>query len=438
MIVLFSDLDLKGSGYMNITIALANQLATRFERKVLILGMGYSGTAHDWPFQIIPVRPGQAFQHASAMLQNLVTLANGGLNDAVEAFVVLLDVPHQEMCFSWPIIGNRHVPYIGVLPIESGPLCDTWANSLGRLDSRLIISQYGTDQCEKAGLQATHIPIGLDTEAWRMPLEGEVESLRETMGIEPDEFVVLTVADNQERKNLSATARTIAILKHKHNVNVKWILVTRVGSKVGWKLADLAIEHDIVDQLVTFERGIEHSRLWILNTLADAFLLTSKAEGLCMPIIEAMASGTPVVATNATALKEHLQAPDGTWRGFPVKAEYVYQDPWGNSYRHFVDPEDAAKQLKKVHQLVQKGKIQPYIDRGRAYAEGRDWDAAGDVLNDAIEEVIALHAQRQASLDGQAVATGPMLVEPSEDEDKPLIPPTVPQAVPPQIGADNE
>jgi len=437
MIVIFSDLDLRGSGYMNITIALANQLATRFDREVIILGMGYSGAAHDWPFKIIPVKPGQAFQHASAMLQNLITLGTGGLNDPVEAFVCALDVPHQEMCFTWPVLGNRSVPFIGVLPIESGPLCDTWANSLGRLDARLIISQYGTDQCEKAGLPATHIPIGLDTEAWRMPLDGEVKQLRETMGIEPDEFAVLTVADNQERKNLSSTARSIAILKHKHKVNVKWILVTRVGSKVGWKLADLAIEHDIVDQLVTFERGIEHSRLWILNALADAFLLTSKAEGLCMPIIEAMACGTPVVATYATALMEHLQAPDGTWRGFPVKAEYVYQDPWGNSYRHFADPEDAAKQLKKVHQLIQRGKIQPYIDRGRAYAESRDWNLAGDVLNAAVEEVMALHASRQAALQPDQ-QMGQTLVGPGEEEDKPLIPPTVPQAVPSQIGEVNE
>jgi len=436
MIVLFSDLDLRGSGYMNITIAMANQLATRFDRNVVVLGMGYSGAAHDWPFKIIPVKHGQAFQHASAMLQNLITLGREEMSDPVEAFICALDVPHQETCFSWPVIGNRVVPYVGVLPVESGPLCNTWANSLGRLDARLIISQYGTDQCKKAGLPATHIPIGMDTEAWRMPVDGEVEILRETMGIEPHEFVVLTVADNQERKNLSATARAISILKHKHKVNVKWILVTRVGSKVGWKLADLAIEHDIVEELVTFERGIEHSRLWVLNALADVFLLTSKAEGLCMPIIEAMACGTPVVATHATALMEHLQAPDGTWRGFPIKAEYVYQDPWGNSYRHFADPEDAAKQLKKVHQLIGKGKIQPYIDRGRAYAESRNWDAAGDVLDAAIDEVIALHTSRQAASEQQDA--GPILIDPGEPDGKPLIPPTVPQSVPLQIGDKNE
>jgi glycosyltransferase involved in cell wall biosynthesis len=431
MIVLYSDLDLRGSGYMNITIALADQLASRFNRKVTVLGMGYSGAAHDWPFQIIPVKPAQAFQHASAMLQNLVSLGQAGMNEPVDAFVCLLDIPHQEAVFSWPVIGNRVVPFVGVFPIESGPLCNTWANILSRLDARLVISQYGTDQCSDAGLPATHIPIGLDPDAWRMPVEGEVETLRETMGMEKDDFVVLTVADNQERKNLSCAFRAISILKNKHGIKVKWVLVTRVGSKVGWKLADLANEHDIADVLTTFERGIDHSRLWILNAMADVFLLTSKAEGLCMPVIEAMACGTPVVATNATALMEHLKDTDGKDRGFPVVAKYVYQDPWGNSYRHFADPDSAAKQLKKVFTLQKKGKLGDIISRGRKYAESRSWDIAGDVLESAIQDVTKLHHERALAHE-EAAKTKEMFAggQANIDDDKPLIPPTVPQAVP--------
>ena len=416
---------------MNITIALANQLASRFDRKVTILGMGYSGAAHDWPFQIIPVKPARAFQHAAAMLQNLVALGQAGKNDPVDAFVCLLDIPLQEMVFTWPVIGNRIVPFVGVFPIESGPLCQTWANALSRLDARLVISQYGTDRCNEIGLPATHIPIGLDAEAWRMPIEGEVEKLRESMGMEPDDFVVLTVADNQERKNLSAAFRTISLLKNKYKLPVKWVIVTRVGSKVGWKFADLANEHKITDIITTFERGIDHSRLWVLNAIADAFLLTSKAEGLCMPVIEAMACGTPVVVTNATALIEHLTDADGKPRGFPINSEYVYQDPWGNSYRYFADPSHAAKQLKKVHLLKKRGKLGDIIARGRKYAESRNWDIAGDVLEAAIGNVITIHKNRADALQASEQSSAMLTQQASEEDAKPLIPLTVPQAVPP-------
>ena len=433
MIVMYSDLDLRGSGYMNITIALANQLASRYERKVTVLGMGYSGAAHDWPFSIIPVKPAQAFQHANAMLQNLIALGQAGQNEPVDAFVCLLDIPHQEAVFNWQAIGNRIVPFVGVFPIESGPLCNTWANVLSRLDARLVISQYGTDQCNDVGLPATHIPIGLDAEAWRMPVEGEVERLREAMGMEPEDFVVLTVADNQERKNLSCAFRAISKVKNQYGIQVKWIVVTRVGSKVGWKFPDLANEHNIADILTTFERGIEHSRLWVLNAMADAFLLTSKAEGLCMPVIEAMACGTPVAVTNATALMEHLKDSDGKARGFPIEAKYVYQDSWGNSYRYFADPDSAAKQLKKIHTLQKRGRLGDIIARGRKYAESRHWDIAGDVLEAAIKEVIELHQERLAAAQESAKTQEVFAGQVPEDESKPLIPPTIPQAVPPMM-----
>lgn len=435
MIVLFSDLDLRGSGYMNITIALANQLVKR-GRKVTVLGMGYSGAAHEWPFQIIPIQPHKGMQFAPAMLQNLISLGQIEANEPPEVFVPLLDIPLQKNIMSWPIIGNRQVPMVGVFPIESGPLVQSWANDLARMDGRLIISKYGTKQCLEAGLDATHIPIGLDTKAWRMPLKGEVAKLRESLGMEPDDFVVLTVADNQERKNLSAATRAIASLVHRHKINAKWVLVTRIGSRVGWELNDLFLEHDIMDRVTLFERGIEHSRLWILNAAADAFMLLSKAEGLCMPAVEAMACGTPIVVTDCTALREHLYAPDGSLRGFPVKSEYIYQDAWGNSYREFADPEHAAKQLKKVFKLKQRGRLQPFITAGRDYAESRTWDRAGDVLESVLARVIAEHEQRKRMAAGQA---DQMLAVPGqpEGEPEPLIPPTVPQAVPP-MASDEE
>lgn len=152
-----------------------------------------------------------------------------------------------------------------------------------------------------------------------------------------------------------------------------------------------------------------------------------------MPVIEAMACGTPVAVTNATALVEHLKDSDGKARGFPIEAKYIYQDPWGNSYRYFADPDNAAKQLKKIYTLQKRGRLGDIIARGRKYAESRHWDVAGDVLEAAIKDVIELHQERleaaQESAKTQEVFAGQV----PEDETKPLIPPTIPQAVPPML-----
>lgn len=386
MILFISDFDLRGSGYMNIAIAVCNEMAIH-GHTVKALGIGYEGKEHSWPFSILPVQTRQAFNHIPAILQNIKALSEGGQLPPIEAMVVALDVPMQERILLYP--QRQGIPYIGIFPIESGPLCQSWANVMMNMEKSLVISKFGLKMMDDAGVPGTYLPVGLDTESWRRPTPEERKQLREAMGYTEDQLVVLTVADNQERKNLSAGMDIIA--EAAKEIDVQWMLVTRVLSPVGWKLDDMAIQKGIMDRFVKFERGLAFDRLWTLYAIADAFLLPSKAEGLCMPIIEAMAAGVPVVATDCTAVTEHLfEDPierEGR-RGFPMEVAFLHQDPWGNSMRSYVDYLSGAEQIKKVHELIQAGRIEEeIIAPARAYAESRTWDRCGVVLHDAIEEV---------------------------------------------------
>lgn len=434
MIVVFTDLDLRGSGYMNIAIGLCTELAEKHGREVKILGIGYTGQEHNWPFSIIPIKAQKAWVHAAPVLNNLIALGQRELVEKVEAFVVLLDVPHQERIRQFPPIQQKAVPHIGVFPIESGPLCYSWATMLAGMDGRFVISKFGKECLDDRNIESTYLPIGIDPEAWRMPKPDERMVLRNNLAIEEGQFVIITVADNQERKNLSASARAVSKLVHKHGVDAKWILVTRVSSNVGWKIHDILSEYDILERTMLHERGIEHEKLWILHAVSDAFLLTSKAEGLCMPVVEAMATGTPVVATETAALVEHLYEGGESgrilkrpnMRGFPIEVEYWHQDPFGNSLRAYASADHAATQLKKVHKLTISGGIQPFIEKGRAYAESRTWEKAGDVLNEGLDDMIRRwNTMKRLQEKKQAMQqqTDPLTVR--------NIPPTIPQPVGP-------
>jgi glycosyltransferase involved in cell wall biosynthesis len=385
MIILVSDLDLHGSGYLNIALALSKELHDR-KRNLTVLGIGYDGGEHTWPFHIIPVSQSGAWQGINAMVNNFDTLGQRGENEAIEAIVVALDIPHHTQCLS--LVKNRW-PYLGIFPVESGPLRRSWAAILSRMSSRLVISEFGKQCIRDAGLSSEHLRVGVDTEAWRPPNPEERINVRKALDIGDDVFHVLTVADNQERKNLSASAQAIAILAER-GVNVKWSLVTRIGAFVGWNLDDLAADFGIQDRLLKYERGIAHDRMWALHSSADAFLLTSKAEGCCLPVLEAMSTGLPVVATNCTAVHEHLfdGAEHKASRGFPVRAVFKHMDPWGNSIRHYADPVDAARQLEAVYKMRGTARLAEIVNRAQAYVATRKWSAAGELLNAEISRTM--------------------------------------------------
>ncbi len=424
MILFISDFDLTGSGYMNIAVSLCNELATKHGYRVTALGMGYQNTEHNWPFAILPVDQMQMLREIPAMIHNFRALADQKQWHPIEAIVVALDIPLQEKMLQ---IDRGTIPYIGILPIESGPLTASWASSVSLMSEPLIISEFGTKMVKDAGVPATYMPIGLDTESWRPPGAEERIAIRESLGFTEDDFVVLTVADNQERKNL-AIAMEIMARSRKH-INSKWVLVSRLKSPVGWKLSDLAMQFDMTDHYVGFERGLPFDRLWILYAAADVFLLTSKAEGLCLPVLEAMATDTPVLAVNSTAIPEHIYAePDwsrvenGMWesgkpqgqRGFTIPVEYATIDPWGNSMRSFPNPREGAKRLVRLANM-KPDKLKPMVDAARIYAQSRTWDKAGLVLAEAIKRAVLESQPTPEQVETQIVglpATAPRPIPP--------------------------
>lgn len=398
---------------MHIAVSLCNELATQHGREVTALGIGYDMTEHNWPFQIIPVGSMEFLGHIPAILHNFRHLHENGRWKPVEAVVVAMDVPVQDKLLQ---IDRAGIPYVGVFPVESGPFCATWATSIARMNERLVISEFGEKMIQDSGISAGYLPVGIDTESWRRPEPDERKTIRKSLGFEDDEFVVLTVADNQERKNLSAAAEIISRARKK--INAKWVLVTRVGSPVGWKLGDMAVDFDIGEHMTAFDRGLPFDRLWILYAAADAFLLTSKAEGLCLPILEAMSCGVPVLATECTAVPEHIyQDPDwnrledGKWnkgrpkgqRGFSIPVEFTTIDPWGNSVRSFANPKEGAKALVNIAKMNPRA-LNDVVERSMEYARERTWHKAGTVLNDTINKAIA-----GAKLEASAVADAPQI-----------------------------
>ena len=368
-IAVITDADLRGSGYKNLSFPLLDGL-TELGHEIIVTGLGYRGEEHHHKFSVIPARD---FNEIFAMLQNLVN------EWKFDVLLTLLDVPLQERILQQ--LQNRPFKYVGVMPIEADPLCMTWAMVLMQMDKAFIISEFGTHEAEKMGvINAEHLRVGIDTEAWRMPEEGEREKLRKALGYDEDDFIILTIADNQERKNLSKGFEIISKVYEEHK-NVKHILGTREHNLVGWKLRDLA-QHFGINQIVSiYERGISFKELWSLYAISDCFFLPSKAEGLGIPLLEAMAVGVPCVTTKCTAMTELI----GVDRGYLIDYDYVYVDCFGNGNRYFASHEHGTEIIKR---MITSGKPDHIITNAREYVENRKWKEPIDQLHEALESLL--------------------------------------------------
>lgn len=365
-IAVVTDMDMDGSGYYYLTTPLLSGLA-KLGHDIKVAGLNYKGTEHDFPFSIIPARE---IVDSVAIINNLHYVWGPDL------ILVALDIPMQIQMYQNFAKYNRK--YMAITPLENGPLTMSWSAPLFNVDSIFFISELGKQEAIKAGIgKAEHLIVGIDSEFWRPPINDEKSLLRKGLGIADDEFVVLTVADNQERKNLWAGMSAISLLKNSVGRKVRYILVTREHSPFGWKLRDLAVSLGINEEFNIFNRGIPNKDLWGLYAASDAYLQPSKAEGFGMPVLQAMSCGLPCVATDTGALHELLD----DHRGWLIPSEYTFIDVWGNSKRDMMDIKLAETALAQIS----LGDDNP--DEALAYARARTWDIGVKQVDNKIEEL---------------------------------------------------
>ena len=367
-ILYISEFDFRGSGYLSLSIGVCEELTKR-GCAVTALGIGYRGDEHTFSFRLIPIKRAEFVQHIQAAVNNLLY---AGLK--FDHVVVALDVPWQLRLLD--ALQSTQLPYSGIFPLEAPPLTASWAAAMFRMKSVFVISKFGTQECLAQGLNARYLPVGVDTNMWHRPTKEERNNTRSMLGFTPEQKIVITVAANQERKNLGAALEIISKIV-RYYPDMQYLMITD-RSAVGWNLDDLKAEYGLSRNVQILGKGmpVEHVRNY--TWAADAALYTSKAEGLGLPVLEAMACGLGVVAPDHTSFGEHIYDPYHL-----AAVEFKYRDPFGNGWRYFVDTSDAAKKL--MNALEYPGTDEEREDRV-TYVRNRTPGEAVDVLLEGLNE----------------------------------------------------
>lgn len=177
------------------------------------------------------------------------------------------------------------------------------AKSLKSSDRVIAISvSTKNDIVENFGISPNKIDIvypGID-EAFKLIGDKEIlEAVRVKYGL--DDFV-LAVSLISPRKNIIRLIKAFGLLKAEGGGNHKLVIVG--GNGWGYEEAHLQVRRSGLEGEVKFLGYVPKKDLVCLYNLAKAFVYPSLYEGFGMPVLEAMACGCPVAASNVSSVPE--------------------------------------------------------------------------------------------------------------------------------------
>lgn len=169
--------------------------------------------------------------------------------------------------------------------------CMTHADAIaseGEIQTERLIEFFGIDR-EKIFDLHDGVDLSLID---RYISEGKVS--REDIGLKDDDFVIININRIEKEKGVSYLIEALHLIKKEIN-NVRLIMIGKGSDEP--RIYSLIHKYGLQD-IVKHFRDVEDSLLFNYYSLADIFVTPTIYEGLPLVVLEAMACGLPIIATN--------------------------------------------------------------------------------------------------------------------------------------------
>ena len=189
---------------------------------------------------------------------------------------------------------------------------------------------------------------GVDPGVFYPRSEKEKEEVKKKYGIAKP--FILYLGTLEPRKNVPAVLKAYASLPNRRDFNLV------LAGKKGWlyeeifrTVGDLGLEEDVI-----FTGYVPEEDRPKLLSAAEVFVYPSFFEGFGMPVVEAQACGTPVIASNTTSLPEAVG--DGGV---------------------LVDPKNISQLAEALEEVLSSGSLrEKLVKKGLANARRFSWEAS--------------------------------------------------------------
>jgi len=204
-----------------------------------------------------------------------------------------------------------------------------------------ISERTKSDLVELLNVPADKITViyqGCDDSFKSVASDSQKRSILEKYNL-PSEFI-LSVGTIEKRKNLLQVIQAMPGL----NGRIKLVVIGRETDYAG-QVKQAAADLNLKDEVI-FLKGVPFADLPVIYQLAKVFVYPSRYEGFGIPVLEALCSGTPVIAATGSCLEE-AGGPDSL----------------------YVDPDDANGLAAKLNLALGDEQLrQKMIDRGKEYS----------------------------------------------------------------------
>lgn len=233
-------------------------------------------------------------------------------------------------------------------------------------------------------LEVDIIPNGVDIDNFSRNFSyGELADLENTLGIKPDDRVIISVSRLVPKNGLDLLIKSLTFLNKQGQDEYKLILVGDGPLEENLKLQVKSLG---LDDKVIFTGSIENQDLPRYLKVSDVFVRPSRSEGLGSAFLEAMAAGVPVIGTKVGGISDFLEDPS------TCSIPSVHSASSGQATGLFCsgEPEDIAF---KIRMLLEDDKLREEIAQNARtlVTEKYDWNTIANKFRRLYERLIEIN-----------------------------------------------
>lgn len=193
--------------------------------------------------------------------------------------------------------------------LRNGPVRDWYMRKIESLKNAaglLAISESAKREAvEHLRIPAERVGVvhpGVDTRFWAARAAVDRDGLRSTFGLEKP-FLMYTGGDDA-RKNVERLVEAFARLSPAVREKRQLVILTAHGTSSHRAIVERTRRLGLAERQVVLPGIVSDDDLRLLYQAAELFVFPSLHEGFGLPILEAMACGTPVIASNSSGMPE--------------------------------------------------------------------------------------------------------------------------------------